>query len=77
MEDKIKKLDCFGDICPIPILKIEHMLADIKAGESFMVVVDHSCTIEAIRNKYSNKKHEISIDEVMNGVWEIVITKRG
>jgi hypothetical protein len=41
-----------------------------------MVVVDHSCTIEAIRDKYSKKKHEISIDEVMNGVWEIVITKR-
>ena len=76
MKKGIKKIDCFGDICPIPILKIEHMLADIDAGESFMVVVDHSCTIEAIRDKYGKKKHEISIDEVMNGVWEIVITKR-
>ena len=76
MDKQVIKIDCFGDICPIPIIKIEHMLSEIKVGDSFMVVVDHSCTIEAIRDKYSKKKHDITIDEVMNGVWEIAITKR-
>jgi len=76
MKKDIKLIDCFGDICPIPIIKIEAELASMNIDDSFMVVVDHSCTIEAIRNKYLDKKHNVSIDEVMNGVWEVTFTKR-
>lgn len=71
----IKIIDCFGDICPIPILKIERELESIEAGQEFMIVVDHSCTIEAIKNKYQDSKNEIRIEEVMNGVWEIYFKK--
>ncbi len=46
----------------------------MKSGDSFMIVVDHSCTIEAIRNKYYDKIHDVKIEEVMNGVWEVVFT---
>ena len=72
----MKFIDCFGDICPIPIIKIEHELGATNVGDSFVVVVDHSCTIEAIRNKYLNKKYNVKIEEVMNGVWEITFTKK-
>ncbi len=76
MKKDIKLIDCFGDICPVPILKIEQELAHTKSGESFMIVVDHSCTIEAIKNKYLDKKHDVNIEEVMNGVWEVTFTVR-
>ena len=76
MNNKMKLIDCFGEICPIPIIKIETELKSIDVGDSFMMVVDHSCTIEAIRDKYMDKKHLIKIEEVMNGVWEITITKQ-
>lgn len=72
-EEKI--IDCFGDICPIPLLKIEMQLETIKSGESFKLVTDHSCTIESIRHKYKNRRIEITITEVMNGVWEVCIKK--
>lgn len=75
MDNKIKKIDCFGDICPIPIIKIEQALKEAKVGESFMVIVDHSCTIAGITNKYLDRKHDVKIDEVMNGVWEVTFKK--
>jgi TusA-related sulfurtransferase len=69
------KLDCFGDICPVPLLKIKHKLADLNEGDSIMVVVDHSCVAESIHDFYKNSAHDIEIEEVMNGVWEITLTK--
>jgi TusA-related sulfurtransferase len=69
------KIDCFGDICPVPLLKIQKQLDSISSGDSFMLVVDHSCVVESIDEYYADTPHHIEIDEVMNGVWEITITK--
>lgn len=67
------KINCFGDICPVPIIKIIKELPKLEDGEALEVVTDHSCVVESIRNKYKNNKLEI--EEVMNGVWEIIIYK--
>lgn len=69
------KLDCFGDICPIPILKMQHELDILENGESFQMVVDHSCVIESLKDHLKKTKFIYEVDEVMNGVWEITITK--
>ena len=66
-------IDCMGDMCPIPMIKIEKKLKSIKHGDEFMIVSDHSCTLASIREKYS--RHIIKIDEVMIGVWEIFLIK--
>ncbi|MGH4138429.1 sulfurtransferase TusA family protein [Clostridium sp.] len=68
-------IDCLGDMCPIPILKIKKELKKTKPGISIKVITDHSCVAESIKNHYSNKNHSFESDEVMNGVWEIIITK--
>ena len=70
--EKIKVLDCFGDICPIPVLKVKNELEKLKAGEQFMMVTDHSCVVKSIKERYNN----ITIEEPMNGVWEITFTKK-
>lgn len=71
----MNKIDCFGDMCPIPILKMQHELETLKPGESFEMVVDHSCVIESIQDSLKKTNIEYEIEEVMNGVWEIIITK--
>ena len=68
-------IDCLGDMCPIPILKIQKELKKTKPGVSIKIITDHSCVAESIKNHYSNKNHSFEFDEVMNGVWEIIITK--
>lgn len=71
MEKEMKVLDCFGDICPVPILKIQKELKSSKSGDEFMVVTDHSCTVESVKTHKYQKPVALEIDEVMNGVWEI------
>lgn len=69
----METIDCFGDICPVPIIKIERKLQSINKGDEFMIVTDHSCTLESIRDKYADKV--TMIEEVMNGVWEVYFQK--
>lgn len=71
------KIDCFGDICPVPLLKIKRKLEEMENGDTVMVVVDHSCVAESIHDFYKDSSHAIEIEEVMNGVWEITLTKKG
>lgn len=71
----MKVIDSFGEMCPIPVLRIQEELSKIASGESFMIVVDHSCVVESIRDKYKGKEIKMIIDEVMNGVWEITFSK--
>ncbi len=69
------KIDCVGDICPVPLIKIQNQLKKIDNSDTFIVVVDHSCVVESIDDYYKNTSHKIEIIEVINGVWEIFITK--
>lgn len=70
------KLDCFGEFCPIPLLKIQKALKTMASGESVLTITDHSCVVESIEDFLRKGEAAYDIDEVMNGVWEITITKK-
>ncbi len=70
------KLDCFGEFCPIPLLKIKKALKKMDPGESVLTVTDHSCVAESIEDFLKKSEFSYEVDEVMNGVWEITITKK-
>jgi len=72
----IETLDCFGDICPLPLLKAKEKLKTMNSGESFLLVTDHSCVVESIKDQFNSLKDEIIIEEVMSGVWEIEFIKK-
>ena len=69
------KIDCFGDMCPIPLLKLQNSLKTLKSGDSIMLVVDHSCVVESISDYYNSSHHQILVDVIIIGVWEITVTK--
>ncbi len=68
-------IDCFGDICPIPLLKAKDELKKLKPGERFTLVTDHSCVVQSIEDQFKKSKDSINCVEVMNGVWEIEFVK--
>jgi len=74
-DELMKRIDCFGDICPIPLLKLHKEIDHMHSGESFLMVVDHSCVIEHIQEDLAKSDLSYSIEEVLNGVWEINVTK--
>lgn len=71
----MKELDCFGDMCPLPLMRIMQELKKMNAGESVMAVTDHSCVQESVINHFKDRGEKVLVDEVMNGVWEITVTK--
>ena len=74
-EQDLPIIDCFGDYCPVPILRIREQLKNIEVGESFLLVSDHSCVVSNARNTFSKENVKLDVFEPMNGVWEITVTK--
>lgn len=72
----MKKIDCLGEFCPIPILKIKKELKTLPQGESFIVVTDHNCVLQSIQDHFKKSKSVTVVpEEVINGVWEITVSK--
>ena len=69
------EIDCFGEICPVPLIRAKDAYKKMNCGETIKVVSDHSCVVESIRATFNRFSVEIETEEVMNGVWEIYITK--
>lgn len=69
------EIDCLGDMCPVPLLKAEKALKTLPSGETVKLITDHSCVHQNILNHFKKKKFHIENEEVINGVWEIFITR--
>ena len=71
----MKEIDCLGEMCPIPIIKIKNQLKIMVPSDSFKVITDHSCVLQSVLDFFKKKKFTVKSDEVINGVWEIIITR--
>lgn len=71
----MRELDCLGEMCPLPIIRIKEALKTLGTGETIKVVTDHSCVHQSILVHFKKSKLAIEYDEVINGVWEIFITR--
>lgn len=70
-------IDCLGDMCPIPILKLKEKLKSLEEKDSILLVTDHSCVLESIKDYLKkNDNYNISSEEVINGIWEIKVSKK-
>lgn len=68
-------VDALGDMCPIPLLNAKKMYSDLEKNEYLKLVTDHSCVVTNIHEYFNYLPCQITIDEVANGVWEILIIK--
>ena len=68
------RLDCLGDICPLPLMKLMQCRQDLDRGEPVMVVTDHSCTCESILSYCKKQNIHTHIHEPVPGIWEITLT---
>ena len=71
----MKEINCLGDICPIPVLKAKEILKTMNKGDSLKLITDHSCVVQSILDHFDGKRASAASNEVINGVWEIIITK--
>lgn len=71
----MRVLDCFGEFCPIPLLKIKKHFGEMAAGEQLLAKTDHICVVEAVETFLETTQSTYEVDEPLLGVWEILITK--
>ncbi len=70
----MKELNCLGDMCPVPIMKLQQCEA-LKTGESIKLITDHSCVVESVSDFCKRTELACKMVEPMNGIWELYIKK--
>lgn len=71
----MQEINCLGEMCPIPVLRMSEALKKMPRGDSIKLITDHSCVVESILAYCKKSRATAEPDEVINGVWEIIITK--
>lgn len=66
------RIDALGEMCPVPMLKV---IARLPEYDRIILVTDHSCTKTNIEDYFEQLPYQINSFEVMNGIWEIIITR--
>jgi len=68
-------LDCMGEACPVPLIKTENALKKLAVGDMLIVQIDHSCAMKNVPEWARKEGHNVEIEEVDDGEWEIFIEK--
>lgn len=68
-------LDCLGEACPVPLIKAENKMKELSVGDVLIVSIDHSCAMKNVPEWARSQGHNVEIDEVDDGEWEVVIEK--
>lgn len=68
-------LDCMGEACPVPLMKTEKKMGSLAVGDVLVVSIDHSCAMKNVPEWAREHGHNVEIEEVADGEWEIVIEK--
>ena len=67
----MKEIDCLGDMCPLPILKLRE---EIKKGTpEIMIITDHSCVAQSMKDFIPHLQLYYEIVESIPGIWEITV----
>jgi TusA-related sulfurtransferase len=80
MKRKVKNmaertLDCLGEACPVPLIKAQKEMENMAVGDILIVSIDHSCAMKNIPDWAREAGHNVEIDEIGEGEWDIVIEK--
>lgn len=72
---KEETLDCLGEACPVPLVKAQNALEKLDVGDVLVVQIDHSCAMKNVPEWAREAGHNVEIEEVDDGEWEVVIEK--
>lgn len=67
------RIDCLGDMCPIPIMKLMQEEGALSKGKQILLITDHSCVSESVKNYCYSHHYKVNILEPVNGIWEFYI----
>ncbi len=69
------KIDCIGEFCPIPLMKVRKHYREIESGDSLTVLTDHICVVESVGDFVADANGSIDVEELETGSWQLTINK--
>lgn len=69
------ELDCLGEACPVPLIRTQKAMDGMAVNDIIVVHVDHSCAMKNVPDWARSVGHNVEIDEVGEGEWDIVVEK--
>ena len=68
-------LDCYGEACPVPLIKAQNELEKMDINDVLIVEIDHSCAMKNVPDWARSVGHSVEIEEIGEGEWNIIIEK--
>ncbi|ACZ01191.1 sulfurtransferase TusA family protein [Streptobacillus moniliformis] len=68
-------LDCLGEACPVPLIRTQGKMEELEIGDVLVVSIDHSCAMKNIPEWARKVGHNVEIEEIDDGEWELIIEK--
>ncbi len=69
-------IDALGEMCPIPIVRAEKKLKQLKPRDRVVLLTDHSCSIASVSCHFKDKYGYLcTVLEEDEGIWRIIIEK--
>jgi len=68
-------IDCLGEACPVPLVKAQNKLKEMAIGDVLIVQIDHSCAMKNLPEWANKDGHNVEVEEVDDGEWEVIIEK--
>jgi TusA-related sulfurtransferase len=69
-------LDCLGEACPAPLIKVQKELQGMGPEDVLTVNVDYGCAVTGVPGWAREQGYKVDIEEVGEGEWDIIIQKR-
>ena len=69
------ELDCMGEACPVPLIKCEKALEGMDVGDVLICQIDHSCAMKNVPEWAREQGHNVEVEEIDDGEWEVIIEK--
>ncbi len=69
------RLDCLGEACPVPLIKVQKKIETLNTGDILIVEIDHSCAMKNVPEWARKVGYNVEIEEVDDGEWELYIEK--
>ena len=68
-------IDCLGEACPVPLVKAQNKIKEMAQGDVLIVQIDHSCAMKNVPEWARKDGHNVEVEEVDDGEWEVIIEK--
>lgn len=69
-------LDVMGEVCPVPLLRLEERVATLSGDWELLVETDFPRTLRTISQWCTRRGHPFEILNMRRGVWRILVKSK-